>query len=467
MPLLMTELVTLDPRTNVAWCALLDSVTALAMLFPNPNPNRAVCIEGARTMFKGTYAQVPQILSCKTDILAIEALLAMTLLAKLLSEPQIAAQLISSIARMLQITILQRNPSHAMPLECVDDRHHRAFWTAYILDMEICSQSGLPPAIDDEEFGVVAQRPKMKASLQGLSSVLQIRVESVVLECIIYRLLYRRKVFEVPNDQLIPNIMEIDWGLGYWPLTIAPLPIPSIEDSAVSIHGGTDFGVLVMYLEFYNCATMASWAARRYSTELNASVPNVVEKLRVGSALKKSKKAARATLGLVEALDERPFIELWDIMSYFLCAVLILLLGILENPLSPDTRFDMQTIASFRNFLERSLRNGCDFQRLLQGCLRIEEVAQHAMREGQALVLADYQGMDATENLNEDPSKKIQTIKDALASCVYPMYVAHGLLTNMENRDRATVDILSELLFIAKIEDRRFGLFTPDCLRDI
>ncbi|KAI0158102.1 hypothetical protein GGR57DRAFT_459026 [Xylariaceae sp. FL1272] len=467
MPLLMTELATLDPTTNVAWCALFDSVIALAMLFPNPNPSIAVCIEAARTMFKGTHAQLPRILSSEPDILVIEALLALTLLAKLLSEAQIAAQLISVTARLLQITVLQRNPSHTMPLESIDDRHRRAFWTAYILDMEICSQCGLPPAIDDEEFGVVAQRPQMRGSLQGLSNFLQLRVEAVVLASIIHKRLYRRKAIELSYKQLIPNIIEIDWGLGYWPLTVAPVPIPDIEDSAAAIQKDDDFGVLVMHLEFYNCVGMASWAARRYDMGADAVVSNVVENSRVMSALRKCRKTARATLGLLEALHGRSFIELWDIMGYLLSAVLILFLGILEDPVSLNARSDLQAVASFRDFLKTAIRDGCDFQRLLQSCLQIEQLAQLAIDEGQALVSADYREATAIETNDEDTRMKIQTIRDALASCVYPMYVAHGLLTSSGNRDSATASILDEVLFVTKTEDRRFGLLTPACLRDM
>ena len=54
--------------------------------------------------------------------------------------------------------------------------------------------------------------------------------------------------------------------------------------------------------------------------------------------------------------------------------------------------------------------------------------------------------------------------RDVLASCTHPMYVAQGLMTNIENRDSAVTQALSEILGICEKGGKLFfDLFVAMC----
>ncbi|KAI1310331.1 hypothetical protein F5Y03DRAFT_36447 [Xylaria venustula] len=464
MSLFMESLSTLNPTTNVAWRALVDSIVAVGMILRPNNGDLTVSMKAARAMFDTTYSLLPQIIASEPDIFAIEALLAMAIFTKLCSNTRTTAQLIASVSCMLRVTFLQNAPPRSNILGLMDDRQRRAFWTAYILDVDISTQCGLPPTIDDDEFGVVPNRPIMKAYMQCMSKPLQIRIEVATMESVIYKLLYDRKAFKQTDNELVAKIVEIDWGLGYWPLTVPPEIRPDIDNPPA--HTNIDLGVLMLHLTYFNCVNSVSWAARRYGSrsESAASDPsNPAEHLRVAASIEKSKKAARAILNLLRALSRRSFLDIWHVLSYLLSAVITLLVGILEDPLAEYARSDIWTIKSFRQFLEEMTQKGFDFDRILQGCSQIEMYAQDTVDKAESAAAITTQDPIAHNNISQlqEESIDVPMIKDLLSSCTHPIYVAHGLITGLRNCDSATNDILSETFRFSAPGNRQFGLFPP------
>ncbi|KAI0966379.1 hypothetical protein F4678DRAFT_300939 [Xylaria arbuscula] len=467
MSLFMENLSTLDPTTNVAWHVLVDSIIAVGMLLQPNNGDLTVSMKAARAMFDTTYSLLPQIIALEPDILAIEALLAMAIFTKLCSDTRTTAQLIASVGCMLRMTFLQNAPPRSNILGSMEDRQRRVFWTAYILDAESSTQCGLPPTIEDEEFGVVLSRPIMKAYMQCMSKPLQIRAEIAIMESVIYKLLYNRRSFEKTDNELVANIVESDWGLGYWPLTVPPEIRPDIDNPPA--HTNIDLGVLMLHLTYFNCVNSVSWAARRYGSKRQsaASDPsNPAEHLRVAASIEKSKKAARAILNLLRPLSRRSFLDIWHVLSYLVSAVITLLVGILEDPLAEYARSDIWTIKSFRQFLEEMVQKGFDFHRVLQGCFQIEKYAQDTADKAEPAAAIGIQDLISLPRPQEEIiDAQVQMIKDLLASCTHPIYVAHGLITGQRNCDSAINDILSETFRFSAPGDRQVELFTPKCLR--
>ncbi|KAI8623004.1 fungal-specific transcription factor domain-containing protein [Xylariaceae sp. FL1651] len=468
-PLFIENLSHLDQTKNPAWRALLNSVMAIGMLFRPADSDFVSSARHAWAKFNNAYALLPQLITLDPDILVIEAILSMAIFMKMSTDTRTAAQLVSSAVKMYQMAALQNDPSRTLGTS--DSRYRRAFWTAYILDTEVNTLCGLPPAIDDDEFGVVADRRVMKVHMQDLSPVLQIRSEIAIMESIIYKRLYQRKALGQLDSELVLTIVELDWGLGYWPRSVSSELRPDLDNPAAQPN--PDIETLTLHFAYYHCVSLVHWAARRHGLRQNVShltLPNPIDNVRIVSSIEKSKKAARATLSLLRALPPRQFVDLWRILCYTISATIILLTGVLEDPLSAYARSDVWTIRSFRQFIERVIReNGYDLHRVLQGCLQIEELAQISVDEAEATLAAE--GTEGTEERtvtgpwNDVLSRQAQTLREALESSIHPVYMAQGLMTNMQNRDSAATRVFSEVLGISKKDDKQSELFAPECLR--
>ncbi|KAJ3579701.1 hypothetical protein NPX13_g860 [Xylaria arbuscula] len=469
-PLLFDQLSTQDPTTNLAWRGLLDAVMAMGMLMRSPSSEITAAIQVAQVNCRNAYAQILQVVDPEPTILTIEALLSIGLFMKLTSNTRTAAQVISQVIRIFQMISLQTGASCLVTSGEMDERHLRAFWTAYILDMEITTQCGLPPTIHDDEFGVVILRPETIRSMQGMSKALQSRAEVAAMEKIIYQRLYRKSAFEQEENELMLEIGEIDWGLGYWRLTMSPRPQPDVDNPLT--NDNLDFGVFVLHLAYYSCVNMASWAVRRHSLNKDPAVSHPSRQagnFRVASAIEKSKRAARAILSMFIVLEGLQFINLWNILCYPMSAMITLLVGVLEDPLSSSTNLDLDAMRSFCDFLETAVGEGYDLRRALQACAQMEKLAQNAVHAAQALLETSNQGVVAEGREQSLPdevlSSQVHMIKEPLTSCANPMYVAHGLMENIRTRDSPVTDILSKVLGIPKKDDRQFGLLTPECFR--
>ncbi|KAI0442940.1 hypothetical protein F4803DRAFT_517362 [Xylaria telfairii] len=468
-PLFVDNLL-LDPLKNAASHALLDSIMAIGILFESGNVNFESSAKEAWARFNNAYIQLPQIIALGPNILAIEAMLTMALFMRMSADACTAVQLVSSAVRMYQMAALQNDPTRTLTLGASDDRHRRVFWTAYILDREINTQFGLPLAIDGDEFDVVPQRQKLNSHMQGWSSALQMMPEIAIMESIIYKRLYQRKAFEQPDGELITNIVEENLGLYFWVRTVLVDHPPDMDNPTAPIN--PDMETLIIHFAYYHCVDMVHWTARRHSSRTNASTstsPNRFENERISMLIETSSKAARATLNLIPAFPRRSFVDLWRILCYPISASINLLTGVLENPLSPSAKSDVSALSSFRRFLERVIQeDGCDLHRVLQGCKQMEQLAHNAIKKAEAIsTVATIDGMEegaGPASWDDELCRQAQKIKDLLASCTHPMYLAQGLMTNMKTRDSATTEALSQVLGISEKGGRLSGLFAPECL---
>ncbi|KAI0551289.1 hypothetical protein F4679DRAFT_147511 [Xylaria curta] len=470
-PSFLDNLSCMDPSKSVTWRALLDSIMAIGILFRSENSNFKSSANEAWARFNNAYTKLPQIIALGPDILAIEAMLAMALFTRMTADACTAAQLVSSAVKMYQMTALQNDPTQTLTLGASDVRHRRAFWTAYILDGEISTQFGLPPAIDGDEFDVGPLRQETITSMEGLSPALKVVSEIAILESIIYKRLYRRKAFKQTDGELLTNIMEVNWGLDYWLRLQDSVERPDLDNPTA--HPSPSMETLLIHFAYYLCVDMAHWAARRHSLRMNQSnstSPDRVENARIMMLIETSRKAARATLSLLLAVPLKLFMSLWRMLCYPLSACINLLTAVLESPLSSSARSDVSTIRLFRQFLESMIReNGFDLHRILQGCVKMEHLAQNAVDKAEVMPTTTTTTTTTTTDGIEDDRddvlyRQAQKIGDLLASCTHPMYVAQDMMTNMKTRDSAATEALSEILGIKERGGKSSSLFVPECL---
>ncbi|TRX93541.1 hypothetical protein FHL15_005513 [Xylaria flabelliformis] len=442
------------------------------ILFRSENSNFESSANEAWARFNNAYIQLPQIIALGPDILAIEAMITMALFTRMTADACTSAQLVSSAVKMYQMTALQNDPTRTLTLGASDDRHRRAFWTAYILDWEISTQFGLPPAIDGDEFDVGPLRQETIASMEGLSPACKVISEIAILKSVIYKRLYQRKAFEQPDGELITNITEINWGLDYWLRSQVSADFRPDLDNPTALSNPS-METLLIHFFYYLCVDMAHWAVRRHGLRIdqpNSTSPNRFESERITMLMEMSRKAARATLRLLLAVPMKSFMSLWRILCYPISACITLLTGVLANPLSVSAKSDVSILGSFRQFLESMvLENGFDLQRTLQGCMQMEHLAQNAVDTAEAMSATTTTTDGKEENTrtvswDEVGYRQAQKVGDLLASCTHPIYVAQGLMTNMKTRDSVATEALSEILSIHERGSRPSSLFVPECL---
>ncbi|KAI1335831.1 hypothetical protein F5Y15DRAFT_396613 [Xylariaceae sp. FL0016] len=458
---------------NPGWRALLDSMIAMGMLFKEAESDSGKGVERAWARFNSAYALLPKLMSLDPDILVVEALLAMALFARMSTDIRIAAQLLSTAVKAYQMLTLQHNASGCLNLGALNDRHRCAFWTAYILSAELSSQCGLPLTVDDEEFGIEVDRRVIRPHMAGLSPTQQIRAEVATMEAAVWKRLYSRKAFAQPDSELLAAIYELDWGLGYWPQAVQEELRPSIDQPA----GKADMCMetVLLHFAYFYCVAMVHWAARRHNIgreaddgDTTSPRRNPLDGIRVKTSVGKCKKTARAALSLLRAMPQQPLVGFWRILHYPICAIIVLLIGVLEEPRASYTGSDLWTIKSFRQFIESRVHQGVlGLQRVFQACVQMEKIAQNAIDKANTMVAVNNQREDeeaTSGGFDGEFNRRAQAVAESLSSCSNPMYVAINMMTNMRTRDNTAAEALSKMLGISDA-DQCSGPLVAECLR--
>lgn len=82
-------------------------------------------------------------------------------------------------------------------------------------------------------------------------------------------------------------------------------------------------------------------------------------------------------------------------LCYPLCASLTLITAVIEDPSEHQAPLDVSLVGEFVRFLERlKVQEGCDVQRILEGCSRLRNIAASAADIQGDTLLAQENGSD-------------------------------------------------------------------------
>ncbi|KAI1324806.1 hypothetical protein F5Y16DRAFT_379983 [Xylariaceae sp. FL0255] len=466
-PLFMDNISQIDPDENSAWKALLETIVAIGILFEGEISGSSTCSRDAQARFENAYMLLPELLRSEPSLFTIEALVVMAIFTNMKGNARETAYIVSSAARMYHLVTLRKDPERTVVLGASNDRHRCAFWALYILDQELTSQCGIPPVVENDEFGVVAHRKDIEAHMKGTSPVQRLRCEVAIMESIIYRQLYHRKAFALSISEFMSRLSEIDFGMVYWPRTILAEYRPDL-DNPTGLK--LDLATAILHLSYYHSATMVHWSSGRYY--LSKEVPgdeavDPLQRRRLGLSQERYKKAARATLSLSRSLPRRPFLDLWRLLCYPVSASISLFIGLLVEPSSKYASSDVWTIRSFRQFIEKvMLEEGYGLHRMLNGLLKMEELAQDVVDKANST--GDGTKGDGVESTSQPKDSAIgeqaQLLKNVLIHCTHPMYIAKALMTNIQNRDEAAARVLCAFFGVDEEDSRMHPAFMPESM---
>lgn len=220
-------------KSPAGW-ALLNSAIAIAIQSRAAEDSYSAMTDLSWHFFKNSFSVFSAIVSRGTDILALEALLAMALFMQGTSDTRTTSLLISEAAR-LSTTLGFHKSSFYVGMDLITaERHKRAFWVAYILDKDISIKTGMPSAYNDDDISLgytssdsLGCPGKIVVSdIRVEATVFRLRAQLAVIESTIQNQLYSEKTAKCGAERCLQAVAELDYRLGDWkgqvPLNIQP-----------------------------------------------------------------------------------------------------------------------------------------------------------------------------------------------------------------------------------------------------
>ncbi|KAG7122356.1 ABC-transporter-regulating transcription factor like protein [Verticillium longisporum] len=403
------------------------------------------------SFFMNAFEALPELLARGDDAIAVNAIVAMAIWMQGTLFTSLAISLASSASAMSIRLGFQRGACSKLTGEgsriqdCV-------FWSTYILDKSMSILHGVPPMISDDDIEI--DLPETRGTDVPW---FRLRAQLARIEAQVSRRLYTAKSLKLDGGQIFQTILDCEVLLDGWksslPGTLDDDIVDGISD-ADSLQGDK----LDVFLVFNNCLLLTHWALRHSSEDgpialrvertqshldpiLHVDVP------RSRHCLLRSRSAAQAVIRIYCTYREPPFTFLWRNLAYPLCAVLVLITDILDEPATAQAIKLLQATRSFSRFLQRFEREErCSLNQVLRSCATLQRTAQLAVQEAHEGSVVESPLVITPGTPRSTPREDAETLHSILRSATNPMYLAQGLLGNQPNRDQALYTKLAELL---------------------
>ncbi|KAI5792464.1 fungal-specific transcription factor domain-containing protein [Peziza echinospora] len=360
-----------DPTIDSGWYAAFNMVLAISCRLRISHPVAVdsamapwVGIDQSSNYFQNAAGVMPELLLRNSDLLTIQAILAMTLFMQGTANPQPSYFLIAAAVRIANSIGMHRrgNCFGLNPAEV--EQRRRVFWIMYLLDKEMSLRSGRPGAINDDDINVelpdedppdgVGNMPLRGG--KGKINLFRLLAQFSQIEGKVYMLLYSAKAARQSDQELLNTIGDLDRELEAWkelvPLEIRPEHEIKMDESPLVLH------VVMLHFAYYNCLTTIHrmsihhgyWTSRLSNYAISGLSARPLNP-RVFSSAALCVSAARASIHLVKYINEKDCPCIWLIMYYPISALVTLFANILQNPLDPRARLDVRLMHDVCEFL--------------------------------------------------------------------------------------------------------------------
>ncbi|KAG7107566.1 ABC-transporter-regulating transcription factor like protein [Verticillium longisporum] len=403
------------------------------------------------SFFMNAFEALPELLTRGDDAIAVNAIVAMAIWMQGTLFTSLAISLASSASAM-SIRLGFHRGAESKHTGGGNRKQDCVFWSTYVLDKSMSILHGVPPMISDEDIEI--DLPET----QGTDVPwFRLRAQLAQIEAQISRRLYTAKSLKLDGGQTFQTILDCEVLLDGWknslPGTLDDDIVDGISDGD-SLQGDK----LDVFLGFNNCLLLTHWALRHSSEDgpialrvertqshldpiLHYDVP------RSRHCLLRSRSAAQAVIRIYCTYKEPAFTFLWRNLAYPLCAVLVLITGVLDEPATAQAIKLLQATRSFSRFLQRFEREErCSLNRVLRSCATLQRTAQLVVQEAHEGSAVESPLVITPGTPRSTPREDAETLHSILRSATNPMYLAQGLLGNQPNRDQALYTKLAELL---------------------
>ncbi|KAK4155292.1 activator of stress genes 1 [Chaetomidium leptoderma] len=410
----------------------------------------------AWAFFRNAYAVLPELLLRGDSLGAAQAVMAMAMFVRQSTDTRTTSLLLSIAIRMQHSAGLhvKTTSETILPPAEVENRS-RLLWAAFILDMDISVNSGLPPVHADQ--GVTLDLPGLQDGGQQ-DMVFRLRAELAGIQ---------RRIGSQLFNLSQADLLVLESELGAWSLRV-PLEIrPNLHDQqeSSSNHQAADVSVAMLHLVYYNSLAMVCWASLRHAKMQMLESPQATDSDIHGLTSRPTsiaRAAARAAISSLLRFPTESFADLWKALCYPVSASIVLLAVVCKEPTHPEARGDLSLLARFVEFLDKMVRDeGCDLQRMRDGISTFEKVATHAVR---AALGSDMPVNPALWPLSMASGQTGNAIAKLLTCTSYhPMYLTQSFMGNTPNRDTDNAKQLAAILGLSWGKNG-YGPFAPDSL---
>ncbi|KAJ5112752.1 hypothetical protein N7532_000797 [Penicillium argentinense] len=232
------------------------------------------------------------------------------------------------------------------------------FWISYTLDKDVALRTGQPPTIADENCDLTlppgyldrAFKDPEHQDSQSIEPVFPFDLRLSIIKSRAHSALYSVKSLQKCDADLLKSIRELDDELEEWRLSIPQQWRPTMSfapdasDPNVSMHS------VMLRVNYYLCMSIIHQASSRCKAWINGS--GLVDG--VSSSLTLSVEASRSTLCYLEAA-EHVLVDgvFWTLIFYPISALLTIFCSILQNPLDPRSRDDMDLLRMATVMMDR------------------------------------------------------------------------------------------------------------------
>ncbi|KAJ9137160.1 Fungal specific transcription factor [Pleurostoma richardsiae] len=447
----------METSERPSWWCFLNAIIAISLHKKTVNKSFSEVSEFGWGFFKNAYAILPQLILQGNDLEVVQALLAMAMFMRNTGDTRTTARLLSVATRTVHTIGLHRKAVGSAWDPVQVETQRRVLWACYILDTDVSFNCGLPIAHSDE---ISETDVPNEASLDGCglvkfsersANIFRLRAHLAVVQSEVARRLYATKLHNKSGPPLLETMSELDSALeeqrSRIPIEIRP------SDNAEPAVPMLDIPVVTFLFAYYNCVSMLHWTVVRNGPE---TLLRALPQMQTITSFVKLRRAATATIQLLQHLPAPPFADLWRILCYPVSACITLLANVLLCPYSPEARSDAKTIMSFVLFVEKMMKEeGCNLKNVLRGCFEMSKVANAAIVNAGTGAGSPAQGLSQT---SED-------VASLLKSLTHPMYLAQGLMGNLPNRDAEIVQEFSTALGFSSEEGNQYGCFVPTSLK--
>ncbi|KAL9085282.1 MAG: hypothetical protein Q9159_004791 [Coniocarpon cinnabarinum] len=355
-----------DPYEGSGWWASLNVALAIAYRI-RVIKNLSLGDDDAKawTHFRNCLAVHSELTLRNSDLLSVQAMIAMSMFMQGTPNPQPGFSLIGAAIRLMHTMGLHKKSSGFGLNRTESEQRKRVFWIGYLLDKEMSIRSGRPPMQDDNDWNVELpdEEPEDGIGVVATDSGDKVNLfrkmcEFALISSRVYQRLYSVRAQKQSDGELLNTIGELDQELEAWkdsfPLDFRPEHEPTSRDQALMLQ------VVTVHFGYYNCLNTIHrmsvhhgyWTDRLSNFAIHGrNIKPLNPRVYMSAAL--VVQAARASINLIKFIPQGDYACVWLVLYYPVSALVTLFANILQNPQDPRARADLKLMSVVVNFLSR------------------------------------------------------------------------------------------------------------------
>ncbi|KAK8094249.1 hypothetical protein PG997_000934 [Apiospora hydei] len=414
-----------DCHTNPARWATINTLLAMATQWKAANPLAKDVFPISWTYLKNAYSVVPELNLQATNIQACEALLIIVFFMRLTADTRTSVILLSVVITMANLLGLYcKDPCLTTDSRELEQRN-RIFWMIHILNTQVALRHGLPPVYNECQTDV--ELPSHGSDQSGANepvntNILRHMAELSIIQTRAHTLSQSARLSQREPAELSKSLAELEASLCTWRARLpTELKCPLNSEQAVA---DLDPGAMQLHFEFY----ATRWAMQ------SGNVPT------------------------------QPFAWFWYMLCYPVCAFLILLEEVLNDPHGDESTSNIAYMATFTQGLEDWRRKeGYEIQKVIECCSKLLVIASFATTRPRSATPFP-EPMDTSTGVWGLP-RQCKTLRDRLGEIVDFMHLTQGLMSNMPAPYALAIRTFSGILEFSPNPANAFGPFVPDILK--